>query len=126
MKDLTDNMEFTEIKDLGNYTVYGYQVKDKNNSGYLSKSQVKILIKRIGKTASNVLSICGYNVVQKNEDLAETIRNLSANKSLSENSISVPNDMLPKDPEELRNEMLNNVIIDAKENGIKKRYLIRI
>lgn len=119
-------MEFTEIKDLGHYTVYGYKVKDKNNSSYLSKSQVKILIERIGKIASDVLSICGYNVVQKNENLAESIRNLSVNKSFSENSISVPNDMLPKDPEELRDEMLYNVIIDARENGIKKRYLIKI
>ena len=122
-KDLTDRMEFMEIKDHGNYTTYSFQIKDKNSSGYLNRSQVKILIERIGKIGINLFGICGYKVEERNEDLAENIRRLSIKKYLHEDCVSVPNDMLPNNSEELKVKILNAVIMDAKENGIKEKYL---
>lgn len=122
-KGLTDRMEFMEIKDHGNYTTYSFQIKDKNSSGYLNRSQDKILIERIGKIGINLFGICGYKVEERDEDLAEHIRSLSIKKYLHEDCISVPNDMLPNNSEELKVEILNNIIITAKENGIKEKYL---
>lgn len=124
VKDFTDRMEFTNVREDVGYTVYFYQVKNKDGSGYLRAGQVESLLERIEQISLDVLTICGYKIESKMIDLAEDIRNLFIRKSLSKDGFTVPNDMIPNDPEEFRTEMLNNVIINARENGIKKRYLI--
>jgi len=123
VKDLTDRMEFTDIVNKGDYTVYGYKIRKKDGSGFESNSRIKILIERIGKKHYYALSICGYKTERKLMNLAENLRSLPLNKSFNDGSFTVPTDMLPNNQEELRIELLNNVIIDARENGVGKRYL---
>ena len=126
VKDLTDRMEFTDIVNKGDYTVYAYKVRKKDGSGFESNSRIKILIERIGKKTSDTLSLCGYKTERKWMNLAENLRSLPLNKSFNDGSFTVPNDMLPNNQEELRIELLNNVIINARENGVGKRYLKKI
>lgn len=59
-KDLTKRIELIETKKQENYTVYKFQIRDKNGVDYLSLSKQKIFMKRIGLLKRTISKVCGY------------------------------------------------------------------
>ncbi len=113
-KGLTTRMEFTEIKKQENFTVYNFQIREKNGEGYLSSSKQKTLTKRIGLLRRGIAKECDYKGVKV------PIFELAKLKSISDSFyITYPNDDLPKDTEEIKKKLIKEIIELAKENGIK-------
>ena len=75
------------------------------------------------KSVKVTFLMCGYGKGEKIKDIVEAYRKHSVKNIIGDQGITVANDMLPNDPQELRIEMLNNIIMEAKDNGISKRYL---
>lgn len=115
-KDLTKRMEVTETIEQENYTVYKFQIREKNGDDYLSSSKQKIFMKKIGLLKRDISKACGYegSGVKINKFEYATFKS-----TISKFDITYPYDDLPKDFEEIKKDLLEEIILMAKENGIK-------
>ena len=122
-KDFADRLEFTETVRQEGFTTYGYKLKKKDGEGYEETSYVRILIERMMRSNKAIFLMIGYGTGERVEDVTESYRLHSIKKMVGENGITVPNDMLPSDPEKLREELIKNIVREAKDNGVRQKYL---
>ena len=119
-KDLTKRIEFTDTIEIENYTTYKFKIRDNNGADYLSNSRQKILMRRIILLRDTIYKVCGYELgyeglgVELNE-----YEELNVTKTIGLLDITYPNDALPKDFEEIKKDLLEDIILIAKENGVK-------
>lgn len=115
-KNIANQIEFTEIKTHENFTVYNFLIKKKDGSGYIDKSQQRILVRRLGEKSHATFEECGY---KKKVEKIHTLELAPLHKTMGPFDFTHPNDQLPKDTEDLKREMLQDIIDNAKENGVK-------
>ena len=71
-------------------------------------------------SCNDAYEICGY--IPKNREVSR-IEISREKKEFAKNFISFPNDMLPEDEDAMKNDLLNQILRVAKENGIKKKHI---
>ncbi len=124
LKNLMERMEFLQVNNYGSFFKYYFQIKDNLELTYLTQAQVESTNIRILGMASELFSLCGCKATRTIKHLLDHPGYLSTHKSIGSNYISIPYDMLPRNTEDLKAEILNDIIVDARVNGIRKKYLV--
>lgn len=115
-KDLTSRMEFTETEKKDYYTVYKFKIREKNGKEYLSTGQQRISINRIGLLEKEILKECDY----KGSGVKMTdFERARIKATIEPDFVTIPNDKLPENIEEIKTHLKEMIIERAKENGIK-------
>ena len=114
-KDFTDRMEFTEEKEHNNYRVYNFRLRNKEGSGYIDMGEQRILVKKLFYLLKTAFIVCDYKE-GKGVDIHERAL---IKATMDKSYFTYPNYQLPKDHNEIKKKLLQDIIINAKENGIK-------
>lgn len=122
-KDMTNRMVFTEIKEKEDFTVYEYRIKEEDGTGFIEPAKQKILFSRYLDLNEDVYINCGFQKKDKKEkDLADELKQKMIKKNISAEYITIPNDILPNNSEDIKSGILNSIIRLAKENGVRLKY----
>ncbi len=117
-KDLTKRMEVTETIDQKNYKVYKFHIREKNGVDYLSQNKQINFIQKIGLLKRDISKVCCYEGSGVKINKFELAKFKS---TINKFEITYPNDDddLPKGFEEIKKVLLEEIILMAKENGVK-------
>lgn len=121
MKEFTERMEFTEEKKEDYFTVYNYILRKKEGDSIEDATKVKILLDRIKIYAADAHKLCGYDVTENLPRHPLDMKRMGT--FMNESIITYPNDLLPKDVEQIRKDLLDKIVNLGKENGLKEKHL---
>lgn len=117
-KDLDSRIEFTKTKKRDYDTIFWFSIRVKGDGGYISLVEQKILIRRFFDLNREVYNIYGFKTISKTGTKA--FSEIGKKIIWSNDNVSVPNDMLPEDSEDLKKEFfIENIKEFAIENGVK-------
>lgn len=116
-------MEFTDDFKEKDFTIFHYKLKKKDEEGYEEPYKVEVLVEKILNSRKYAKEICDYPIKHYEYDAEEHQGALIFNKTFSIDDITIPNEMLPKTPEEIKQEFLNSIINLAKDVGLKEKDL---
>lgn len=122
-KDFAKRLEFTDDFKEKDFTRFYYKLKKKDEEGYEEPYKVEALVKKILDSRRYAREICDYPIKPYKYDVEEHQRTLIFDKTFSIDEITIPNEMLPKTPEEIKQEFLNSIINLAKDAGFKEKDL---
>lgn len=116
-KDITERMIFTETEEQENTIIYNFSIQRDNKDGFLELNQQRVLLERLNDMYQDLHYLCGMRIV--NKDGIESIREPLKSFILHINKISVPIDLRPNNPEEIKTRIINDIKTYAEENGVK-------
>jgi len=118
VKDWTNRMEFTETIKKKGFTIYNYKIRSKDGESFDTKKMQEILFKRYKEKNDELASVCGWKEHTTTGANEYRMADLTG-KVMGDTYFSYPNDLLPKRPEDIKKNLVNEVITLAKENGVR-------
>lgn len=122
-KNIIDRMVFTEILKREHFMIYKYRIKEEDGTEFIEPAKQRILFRRYLKLREDTLINCGFQKKdKKNKDLADVRQAQMITKTFNSDCMTIPDDILPNNSEEIKIGVLNGIIRIAKENGVKLKY----